>query len=180
MLKHEYFGEIIVDDWNMFFQKEKLSIPHFEERINVNLMEYDEDFEPIEEMPNEQVLNAYADTLKKFLADIDNIILDIQEAAFNRYIRIYAKYYEKPFEVIFENQKIKKDETNEFHQPLNIDTTEKHFEYMNSILEKIVISKNQTIVIPLCYDIDEEHGLEIKIRNNKVVKVGGIGETTYE
>mgnify|MGYP000274168071 FL=1 len=51
---------------------------------------------------------------------------------------------------------------------------------MNSIVEKIIISNNQTIVIPFSYDIDEEHGLEIKIRNNKVMKVDGIGETTYE
>ena len=178
-MNHKYLGKIIKNEWNEFLT-EKVNIPHFKAKIVVNLMEYDEDFEPIEEEPSKQVLDEYAETLKTFLADIDNVILDIQQSAFNYYLEVYAKYYEKPFKVIFDNQKIKKDANNVLHQPLEIDTKEKHFEYMNSIVEKIIISNNQTIVIPFSYDIDEEHGLEIKIRNNKVMKVDGIGETTYE
>ena len=179
MIKHEYFGEIKKNEWNEFLTK-KINIPHFEKKVKINLVEYDEDFEPIEEEPSKQRLDEYSETLKTFLADINNVILDIQQSAFNYYIEVYAKYYEKPFKVIFDNQKIKKDVNNELHQPLGIDTKEKHFEYMNSIIEKIIISNNQTIVIPFSYDIDEEHGLEIKIRNNKIIKVDGIGETTYE
>ena len=179
-MQHDYFGEIITNDWNDFLLKKTISIPHFNKSVQVALVEYDEDFEPLEEEPTEQTLDQYATTLKEFLSNIENIITDIQEATFKRYLKLYAKYYEKPFEVIFENQKIQKPKNQEPHKPLEIDTKEKHFEYMNTILEKIIISNNNTIVIPLCYDIDEEHGLEIKIRNNTVIKVGGIGETTYE
>ncbi len=179
MITHEYFGEIIQNEWNEFYLTKKINIPYFNQDVSVNLVEYDEDFEPIEEEPSKKILDEYADTLKKFLANIDSIIEDIQQETFDYYLRIYSKYYEKPFEVLWENQKIKKTENKELHEPLQIDTKEKHFEYISSILEKIIISNNQTIVIPFCYDIDEEHGLEIKIVKNKVVEVDGIGQTIY-
>ncbi len=179
MIKHEYFGEIIKDEWNEFYLKKTIHLPYFEQNVLVNLVEYDEDFEPIEQEPSKETLDEYAETLKSFLADIGNIIKHIQQSAFEYYLKVYAKYYEKPFEVIWENQKIKKNENQDLHEPLKIDTKEKHFDYMNSIFEKIIISNNKTIVIPFRYALDEEHGLEIKIRNNKVIKIGGIAETIY-
>ena len=180
MIKHKYFGKVIQDEWNEFYSTMEISIPHFNGKTKIKLVEYDEDFEPIEEPLTEQILDEYAETLKRFLANIEVIIKDIQKSAFENYLKIYAKYYEKPFEVLWENQKIGKRQNQELHEPLQIDTKEKHFEYMNSVLEEVVISNNKTIVIPFRYDIDEEHGLEIKIRNNKVIKVDGIGETTYD
>ena len=180
MTNHKYFGKIIQDEWNEFYSTMEVNLPNFSNSAKVKLVEYDEDFEPIEEPLTEQLLDEYAETLKSFLENIDVIIKGIQKSAFENYLKIYAKYYEKPFEVLWENQKIKKRQNQELHEPLQIDTKEKHFEYMNSVLENIIISNNKTIVIPFSYDIDEEHGLEIKIRNNEVIKVDGIGETTYE
>lgn len=180
MKKHQYFGKIITDKWDGFYSSKEINLPYFEQIIKVNLVVYDEDFEPLEDVLSNETLDEYADTLKNFIENIDKLILKIQELAFENYLEIYAKYYEKPFEVIFENSKIQKTENGELHKPLQIDSKEKHFEYMNSILEKIIISNNRTIVIPLCYDIDEEHGIEVKIKSNKVVKIDGIGETTYE
>ena len=48
---------------------------------------------------------------------------------------------------------------------------------MKDILEAIRISDDKTIRIPIHYDLDEEHGLEIKIVKNKVVAIDGISET---
>ncbi|MBK8186444.1 MAG: hypothetical protein IPK77_03920 [Cellvibrio sp.] len=104
--------------------------------------------------------------------DIDKVILDIQQAAFNYYESYYAKYYEIPFQVIFENNVIQKPHNGMLHPPLNIDTKEKHFWYMKRMLGWIRILDGNTLVIPIPYALDEEHGLELKIVNNKVKVVG--------
>ncbi|MDA6069097.1 hypothetical protein NJT12_05645 [Flavobacterium sp. AC] len=61
-------------------------------------------------------------------------------------------------------------------EPLNIDAKEKHFEYIKDVIY-IRILKRNTIQILIRYDLDIEHGLEFKIRNNKIVAAGGIAET---
>ena len=180
MIKHKYFGDVIQDEWDESYSTMVVNIPHFKDSFKIKLVEYDEDFEPIQQPLNEKILDSYAETVKEFIKNVDNIVEDIQKSAFEFYLKVYAKYYEKPFKVLWENQKIKTSQNHELHKPLQIDTKEKHFEYKNSVLEKIIISNNKTIVNPYHYDIDEEHGIEIKIRNNKVIKVDGIGETTYE
>lgn len=177
MTKHNYFGKV-EQGWSGFASEYKVRISHFETDVEVCLgEEFDEDGEEIETPPTNQQLAEFEQTLKDFLNNIDDIIDEIQKLAFERYQRLYAKYYEKPFEVLFENTKVRKTENNEPHPPLNIDTKEKHFEYMRNILEKIRVLENQTIKIPISYALDEEHGLELKIVNNKVVAVGGIAET---
>lgn len=177
MTEHSYFGKV-EEDWAGFSSEYKVKIPHFETEVEVFLgEEFDEDGEEIETPPTNQQLDDFEQTLKCFLDNIDSIIVDIQQSAFERYLRIYAKYYEKPFEVLFENAKVQKTENDELHPPLNIDTKEKHFEYMKGILEKIRVLENQTIKIPIDYAIDEEHGLELKMINNKVAAIGGIAET---
>ena len=177
MIKHNYFGKV-EKGWSGFSSEYKVKIPHFETEIEIRLgEEFDEDGEEIETPPTNQQLAEFEQTLKDFLNNIDSVIVDIQQSAFERYQKIYAKYYEKPFEVLFENAKVQKTENSKLHSPLNIDTKEKHFEYMREILEKIRVSENQTIKIPIYYALDEEHGLELKIVNNKVVAVGGIAET---
>ncbi|MDR2148671.1 MAG: hypothetical protein LBE91_19695 [Tannerella sp.] len=177
MIRHDYFGKV-EKGWSGFSSEYKVKIPHFETEVEVCLgEEFDEDGEEIETPPTNQQLTEFERTLKDFLNSIDSIIEDIQQSSFERYQRIYAKYYEKPFEILFENAKVQKPENSELHSPLNIDTKEKHFEYMKEIIEKIRILDNQTIKIPIRYALDEEHGLELKIVNNKVVAVGGIAET---
>ena len=175
MTKHSYFGKI-ENEWG--FQSEyPVKIPYFETEVKVYLgEEFDEDGEEIETPPTNQQLTEFEQTLKDFLNNIDSIIIDIQKSAFEYYQNIYAKYYEKPFKVLWENPKVQKTENEELHSPLNIDTKEKHFEYMNDI-EAIRVSDNQTIRIPVNYALDEEHGLELKIVNNKVDAVCEIGET---
>ena len=177
MNNHEYFGKI-ENDWAGFSSEYKFKIPYFEADVEVLLgPEFDDEGEEIETSPSDQQLAEFEQTLKSFLNDIDKVILDIQQAAFNYYESYYAKYYEIPFQVIFENNVIQKPHNGMLHPPLNIDTKEKHFWYMKRMLGWIRILDGNTLVIPIPYALDEEHGLELKIVNNKVKVVGGIAET---
>ena len=177
MTKHNYFGKV-ENDWAGFSSEHIVEIPYFEKKVEVFLgEEFDEDGEEIEIPPTNQQLAEFEQTLKDFMNNIDSVIVDIQQSAFKYYQEIYAKYYEIPFKVIFENSMVQATKNGQLHSPLNIDTKEKHFEYMKDIVSLIRISENKTIRIPIHYALDEEHGLELKIVNNKVEKVDGIAET---
>lgn len=183
MLEHDFFGKIEChdyDDWKEFYATKTIQLPHFEEDIYIRLVEYDEDLEPLETPPTPYVLDEYANTLTAFIEHIDAIVLGVQALAFERYQNIYAKYYEKAFEVIFENEKIHTKGNNELHDPLNIQSKEAHFEYMRSGFDEIILSNDKTVVMPFRYLLDEEHGLECKIIDNQVVAIGGIAETIYQ
>lgn len=173
MTKHPYFGKV-KNDRTGFSSEYTVKIPYFEKEVKVF---FGEEFDEDGEEPTDQQLSEFEQTLKDFLNNIDSVIVDIQQSAFEYYRKTYAEYYEKPFEVLFENSKVQKTENGELHSPLNIDTKEKHFEYMKNPVSLIRISDNKTIKIPIRYALDEEHGLELKITNNKVVKVAGIAET---
>ena len=176
MVKHNYFGKV-EKKWSSFRAELTLKIPYFEKEVKLNLGDdYDKDYEEINTPPTKEQLVEFEITLKEFLSNIDVVIGDIQQSAFDYYQKRYAKYYEQDFEV-FPNKKIQRPEDGKLHSPLGIDTKEKHFEYMKDILEAIRISDNKTIRIPIHYDLDEEHGLEIIIVNNKVTAIDGISET---
>ena len=177
MTKHNYFGKV-ENDWAGFSSEYIEKIPYFEAEVEVFLgEEFDEDGEEVSIPPSSQQLAEFEQTLKNFMNNIDSVIVDIQQSAFEYYQQIYAKYYEKPFKVLFENSMVQKTENEGLHIPLNIDSKEKHFEYMKDIVSLIRVLDNKTIKIPIHYALDEEHGLEIKITNNKVVKIAGIAET---
>jgi len=182
MAEQSYFGQV-EKGWSGFLAEHLFDIPYFETHKNTTSVyvflgeEYDDDWEEIDVPPTQTQLDEYEKTLRNFLSEIDTIIVDIQEKAFDYYLKVYAKYYERPFEVLFDNSKVQKTQKGELHSPLNIDSKEKHFEYMTKILESIRILDNNTLKIPIKYDLDEEHGLELKITNNKVVAVDGIAET---
>lgn len=179
MNKHPYFGRIEKHEFGSGFQAEyTFNIPYFEKNVIVYLGdEYDEDWEEIETPPTVEQVNEFEPTLKSFLEHIDDAIQSIQESAFEYYRKYYAKYYETDFEVMFTCDKMQESENGELHPALDIDTKEKHFEYMKDILEAIRVSEKGTIRIPIHYDLDQEHGLEIKLVRNKVVAIGGIADT---
>lgn len=161
-----------------FKSESVFKIPYFEKYVKIKLgAEYDEDYGRVEVPPNEEQLAEAEETLKDFLNNIDTIILDIQESTFDYYKKNYSHYYEKPFEVLFPNSKVQKT-SSELHPPLNIDTKEKHFEFMKEICECIQVLKNKILIIPIHYALDGEHGIEIQIKTNKVVIVGGIAQTS--
>jgi hypothetical protein len=60
------------------------------------------------------------------------------------------------------------------HEPLNIDSKDKHFEYLSEI-NYIRILKDKKIVMPIYYKLDAEHGLEILLEDNKVVEITEMG-----
>ncbi len=176
MTVHSYFGKVEMN-WDGFSSEYKIKIPYFDKEVDVFLgEEFDEDGEEVSLVPTEQQLDEFEQTLKAFLSSIDSVIIGIQQSAFDYYQRIYAKYYEKPFEVLFENSKVQKKQNGELHESLNINTKEKHFEYMRDILHFRIIEK-ETIKISIGYDLDAEHGLEVKLEKNKVAAVSGIADT---
>ena len=175
MTKHNYFGKV-EEDWAGFSSEYKFDIPYFDKSVEIFLgEEFDEDGEEVDTPPTPVELDEYENTLRNFLAEISEAIVNIQEKAFERYLRVYAKFYEKSFVVeSFFKTDMKEGAT---HLPLNIDCKEKHFEYMKEIHGYIRVLPDNTLKIPIYYDLDSEHGLELKIVNNKVAAIGGIGET---
>ena len=168
-----YF-ETIENDWAGFSSEHTFTIPYFEKDVEIFLgSEFDDDGDEIETAPTKDELLEYEYILKSFFENIDEIINHIKEKAFKYYKRIYAKYYENEFivESFFETN-IKEGET---HKPLNIDTPDKHFEYMKYI-NYIRVLRNNKIIIPILYKLDGEHGLEILLQGNKIINISGIGE----
>ncbi|WDF64402.1 DUF6985 domain-containing protein [Flavobacterium sp. KACC 22763] len=162
-MNHKFWGEI-QEDWAGISGNKLFKISYFkDDEIQVFLgEEFDEDGEEIEELPTNEELDGFEKTYSSFLENIDDIILQIKEEAFLRYKKIYAKYYE--------------DSKQSGEEPLNIDTKEKHFEYIKELLYVRILKGNE-IKMPIRYDLDTEHGIEIKLKDNKIVAVGGIAET---
>ena len=124
-MESNYFGTVEYD-WAGFSSGHTFTISYFEKDVEIFLgSEFDDEGDEIETAPTKDELLEYEYTLKSFLENIDEIINHIKEKTFEYYKRIYAKYCEKEFivESFFETN-IKT------HKPLNIDTPDKHFEYM--------------------------------------------------
>jgi len=162
MSKHKFWGQI-TESLMGYTAEKKYNIPNFgEQEIEIFLgSEFDEDGEEIDTPPNNINLDEYAATYSAFLNNLPDVLSAIKAQGFERYKRLYAHYYEH--------------EEKSGEAPLNIDTAEKHFEYMRDILQ-IRIEDNQTISIPIRYQLDTAHGIEIKLENNKITAIGGIGE----
>lgn len=162
MNKHKYWGKI-QEDWAGFSTETEFTSPHFEHSISLFLgEEYNEEGEEIELIPSNNELNDFESTYLSFVADLDNIVEDIKEKTFDRYLKLYAHYYE--------------NEEKSGEKPLNLSTKENHFEYIKDI-NYIRILKNGNIKILIHYKIDTEHGVEIRLENNKISDIGGIAET---
>jgi hypothetical protein len=161
MASHEFWGKV-EEDWAGLSSEHKFKIPYFEEEAQVFLGE--ELFEEGEEYKaSEDQLDEYEKTFRMWLDSIDAHIATIKEQAFGRYKKIYAHYHE--------------DSSKSGKNPLGIDSADKHFEYMKKI-KFIRITGNNTLKIAIKYEeIDKEHGLEIKFKNNQFEEIGGIAET---
>jgi hypothetical protein len=179
----KFFGNIKDSGWAGFCSETKFTIPYFNKEVEVFLgSEYDEDGEEIDTLPTEIDLIEYEKTFKSFLENIDFVIKNIQENAFEYYKEYYAKAYETEFPCgqypldskIFEKNR----KEGEMHEPLNINDKETHFKYMKN-LNYIRIVKGNKIVLPIHYKLDVEHKLEILLKNNQVQKIDGMDETYY-
>jgi hypothetical protein len=163
MDKHKFWGKI-EEDWAGFSAEKVFHLAHFDKKsVEIFLgEEFDEDGEEIGAAPDLKKLDEYEQTFSDFLNNLNTLIFDIKKSAFQHYQKVYAHYYE-------DKKKSKKE-------PLNLDTPDKHFEYMKD-LNYIRVLDGQVIKILIRYKIDEEHGLELKLKNNKVLDISGISET---
>lgn len=158
LAKHAFWGAII-DAWG-FATEKKFEIPYFDKDELV--IYFGEEFDEIDTVPSKKQLDAYEKTWTEFLQNIDAIIVEIKQMTFARYLELYAHYYENKAE--------------SGQEPLQIDNADKHFEQVKEILY-IRILKNNTLKIAIRYGLDTEHGLELKIKSNKIIAIGAIAET---
>lgn len=162
-MKHRYWGSI-EKGWAGFSSDITFSNPFFDKQnAEVFLGEaYDDDGEEIEEFPTENQLNEFAETYQNFIENIESNIQSIQDKAYERYLKLYAHFYEN-------SQK-------SGEPPLNIDSIIKHNGSIKDIIYLRVLD-NKTVKLSIRYKLDTEHGLEFKFVRGKVVDVGGIADT---
>lgn len=163
MATHQYWGNV-EQDWAGFSAELTFSHSFFENKgVEIFLgEEFDEDGEEIEEAPTPNQLDAFAASYQKFIANFEEHLRAMQTKAFERYQKLYAHYYENP------------EKSGE--PALNIDSIEKHNEYIKEIMFLRVLDEN-AIKLSIRYQIDTEHGLEFRFENGQIVAVGGIAET---
>lgn len=163
-MKNENFWGKVEEDWAGFSAEKTFSLPYFNKgEIRVFLgAEFDDNFEEIDTPPSQKQLDDYEKTFSDFINNIETVIVEIKEKTFSYYKEIYSHYYEN---------KAKSGE-----EPLHINNPEKHFEYIKD-LEYIRVLDGNILQIPIHYGLDSEHGIEIKLKDNKVTDIAGIAET---
>ena len=162
-MTHKYWGKV-EEDWAGFSSDITFSHPFFDKQ-NVEIFlgeEYDEDGEEIEEFPTENRLTEFAETYQNFIENIEINIKSIQDKAYERYLKLYAHFYEN---------------SEKSGEPaLNIDNVDKHNENIKEIMYLRVLD-DKTIKLSIRYKLDTEHGLEFKFVGGQITNVGGIVET---
>lgn len=162
-MTHKYWGNV-EEDWAGFSSDITFSNPFFDnQNIEIFLgIEYDEDGEEIEELPTENQLTEFAETYQNFIVDIETNIKSIQDKAYERYLKLYAHFYEN---------------SEKSGEPaLNIDNADKHNDHIKEIMYLRVLDE-KTIKVSIRYKLDTEHGLEFKFVGGQITNVGGIAET---
>ncbi len=161
MEEHNFWGEVD-EDYIGFLSSKTFNIPYFDKSDVKIYLDNEFNGEETGELPSQEQLDEYKQTFSNFINYLDKIIIEISQKTFERYLKLYAHYYE--------------DRSKSGAEPLNIDTSEKHFEYIKNIVYIRVLDQ-KTIKIPIRYSLDTEHGLEIKLQDNKIVAIDGIAET---
>ena len=162
-MTHKYWGKV-EQDWAGFSSNINFKHPFFDKQ-NVEIFlgeKYDEEGEEIEEPPTENQLTKFEETYQNFIENIETNIKNIQEKSYERYLKLYANFYENSE---------KSGET-----PLNIDNVNKHNDNIKEIMYLRVLD-DKTIKLSIRYKLDTEHGLEFKFVDGQIVAVGGIAET---
>lgn len=162
MTKHAYWGNVSAD-WAGFSGEVMFSSAHVTEPVSVFLgYEFDDEGDEVSVIPTAEQLTEFESTYRQFLAHSDQIFSDIKTVTFDRYIELYAHYYEHTEKSGYE--------------PLCIDSAEKHVKYLGRLIY-IRVLEDRTIQIPMRYELDPEHGLEVRLQDNKIIKIGGIADT---
>lgn len=163
-MTHQYWGEIS-SSWAGFSSETFFAHRFFNDHANREIFlgeEFDGDGHEIEQEPSLEQLNEFANTYQQFINTIEQHIDTIQTAAFARYQKVYAHFYE--------------DSEKSGEAALNIHSVEAHNPYIQTLLN-IRITTPHTLRLSIHYDLDTEHGLEFKFVNNQLEKVDGIATT---
>ncbi|MGD1841871.1 MAG: hypothetical protein ACFB0B_13400 [Thermonemataceae bacterium] len=163
-VRNNTFWKNIAFDWAGVSSEVAFSHPFFDnQEVEIFLgEEFDEEGEEVGTLPTEEELKAYENTYKAFLENIAQHLSAIQQAAYQRYREVYAAYYES--------------EEKSGAPPLQITSVEAHNPYIKELLY-LKITEDNTLRVLIRYQLDEEHGLEFKFVNGKLVTIGGIAET---
>lgn len=176
----DFWGDVVYEEYMGFKASRKVVIPELNIDADVYVGKaFNNNGDEITTPPTEKKLDEYEQTLQTFLDNKDSIVKDIIVKAYKYYKDRYADYYEVPFKVLFPNDMIMPPSDTILHEPLGITTPEEHLHYMTfETCDHIRVLPRKTIIIPIQYAIDEEHGMEIKIVNGKVkaVQEKGISE----
>lgn len=174
----EFWGNVVYDEYMGFKTERKIKVRALNMDAAVYVGKaYDEYGEEITTPPIMKKLEEYEQTLQQFLSNIDSIESQIAEKAYKYYKKNYAHYYEKDFEVIFPNDMVMPPADSKLHAPLCITTPAEHLQYMTcNPCNYIRILPRRTVIIPIDYALDEEHGMEIKVVDGKVKSIGESGE----
>jgi len=162
-MTHKYWGNV-EEDWAGFSSDITFSNPFFEKQNSEVFLgeEFDEDGEEIDEPPTESKLTEFAETYQNFIENIEINIKSIQDKAFERYLKLYAHFYE--------------DSAKSGEPALNIDNVDKHNDSIREIMYLRVLDE-KTIKLSIRYALDTEHGIEFRFEDGKIAAVGGIAET---
>ncbi len=164
MAKHAFWGDVR-EDW-AGFSSEVLYTPRQFPGSSVTVFlggQFDEEGEEVEAPPSRSELDQYQSTYNSFIASEDRIFVEIREACFSRYLKLYAHHYE--------------DRARSGAAPLNIHSKERHFEFVRGI-KFIRLLARDGVVISFDYALDTEHGLEVRLEANRVAAIGVIAETS--
>lgn len=173
-----FWGNVVYNEYEGFKTERKVEIPALNMDATVFVgRAYDEHGEEITTPPTMKKLEEYEQTLRHFLDNTDSIITQIAEKAYLYYKKNYSKYYEKDFEVLFPNEMVMPPTDSKLHTPLGVKTPVEHLRYMiYNQCDHIRVLPRKTIIIPIDYALDEEHGMEIKIVDGKVKSIGESGK----
>lgn len=178
----EFWGDVSYEEYMGFKTSRKVVIRELNIDADVFVGKaYDDSGDEITTPPTEKKLDEYEQTLQQFLDNRDDIANGIVAKAYKYYKDRYADYYETPFEVLFPNDMIVPPSGSILHEPLGITTPEEHLRYMTfEPCGHIRVLPRKTIIIPIHYALDEEHGMEIKIVNGKVKAIQEAGVSGCE
>lgn len=174
----DFWGDVTYTEFMGFQSERKVEVPALNMLATVYLGKaFNEEGDEITIPPTLKKLDEYEQTLKQFLNNINSIVKQISEKAYKHYQKNYASYYEKPFEVLFPNEKVMPQPDSKLHVPLGITNAMEHFTYMTyNPCEHIRVLNRKTVIVSFDYALDEEHGMEIRIVDGKIKSIGGVGE----
>ena len=155
--KHPYWGVLAMPRLGAKPEK-TFELRGLDVKIDVYLGQ-DPDEEDEDTPLTPQDLDAAAVVFASFVAGIDDHVVAIRTAAFDRYLKLYARYFEDA----------------SARQPLRVNDAVQHFAYLGDRAQ-VRVAK-QDVTVSFWYQLDREHGLEFRFRQDRLVAVGGFSET---